>query len=200
MLVRRRAVDGAELRRSAPIEAGRLVGFALEGRNLLVTSGDSRALLLDARTFRRVHSFGVGGSPAIAADGVTAAFGHDDGSVSILSLRSGRIVTLGGRVPGRVRAVAFSPDRQVLASASDDGTIGIWNLATRTLRETYRGHSAAALGVVFGRDGSTLCSGAADGTENRDGTSAGSVSAVLRFPILRMRPRRLRPARTVPSS
>ena len=164
-LVRRRAADGAELRRSAPIEAGRLVGFALGGRNLLVTSGDNRALLLDARTFRPVRSFGVGGSPAIAADGVTAAFGHDDGSVSLLSLRSGRIVPLGGRVPGRVRAVAFSPDRQVLASASDDGTIGIWNLATRTLRETYRGHSAAALGVVFGRDGSTLYSGAADGTE-----------------------------------
>ena len=71
-----------ELRRSAPIEAGRLVGFALGGRNLLVTSGDNRALLLDARTFRPVRSFGVGGSPAIAADGVTAAFGHDDGSVS----------------------------------------------------------------------------------------------------------------------
>ena len=165
MLVRRRAGDGAELGRSAPIEAGRLVGFALEGRNLLVTSGDNRALLLDARTFSRVRSFGVGGSPAIAADGVMAAFGHDDGSVSILALRSGRIVTLGGRVPGRVSAVAFSPDRRVLASASDDGTIGIWNLETRTLRETYRGHSAAALGVVFARDGSTLYSGAADGTE-----------------------------------
>jgi WD40 repeat protein/DNA-binding SARP family transcriptional activator len=164
-LVRRQAADGVELRRSAPIEAGRLVGFVFEGRNLLVTSGDKRALLLDARTFRRVRSFGMGGSPAIAADGVTAAFGHDDGSVSILALRSGRIVTLGGRVPGRVSAVAFSPDGQVLASASDDGTIGIWSIARQTLRETYRGHSAAASGVVFGRDGSTLYSGAADGTE-----------------------------------
>src|SRR5439155_841907 len=70
-LVLRRAADGAELRRSAPIEAGRLVGFAREGRNLLVASGNNRALLLDARTFRRLRSFGVGGSPV--GSGVWAA-------------------------------------------------------------------------------------------------------------------------------
>ena len=98
-------------------------------------------------------------------------------------------------------AVAFSPDRQVLASASDDGTIGIWNLATRTLRETYRGHSAAALGVVFGRDGSTLYSGAADGTEIAwDVGGLRRLGRPFRFSILRVRPRRLRPARTAPSS
>jgi WD40 repeat protein len=165
VLVLRRAADGASLRRSSPIEAGRLVGFALGGRDLLVTSGGSRAELLDARTLRRLRSYGVGGSPAIAADGVTAAFGHDAGSVSILSLRTGLVVTLAGRVPGRVRAVAFSPDGRLLASASDDGTIGIWDLATRTLRETYHGHSAAADSIHFGRDGSTLFSGATDGTE-----------------------------------
>ena len=129
-LVRRRA---GTVRNSSGRRRSKRAGSSAsrsKARNLLVTSGDNRALLLDARTFRRVHSFGVGGSPAIAADGVTAAFGHGDGSVSILSLRSGRIVTLGGRVPGRVSAVAFSPNRPVLASASDDGTIGIWDLAT----------------------------------------------------------------------
>ena len=165
VIVRRRATDGAPLRRSAPIATGRLVGFALGGRDLLVASGDGHAILLDARTLRRLRSYAVGGSPAIAPDGAAAAFGHADGSVSMLSLESGSIATLDGHVPGRVQAVGFSPDGRVLASASDDGTIGIWDIGARTLRETYHGHSASALGVVFGRDGSTLYSGATDGTE-----------------------------------
>jgi WD40 repeat protein len=68
-------------------------------------------------------------------------------------------------VPGRVEAVAFSPDGRLIASASDDGTIGVWDLVTGKLRETYEGHAAAAQGVVFGRTDATLYSGAADGTE-----------------------------------
>ena len=163
VLVLRRA-DGAEIERSAPVAAGRLAGFTFGGRDLVVTSGDDRTLLLDARTFARLRSFGVGGAAAVAADGVTAALGHDDGSVSILSLRSGAIAALGGRVAGRVTAVAFSNDGRLLASASDDGTIGIWDLASRSLRETYSGHAAAVRNVVFSRDGSTLYSGSTDGT------------------------------------
>ena len=165
VLVLRRAADAVPLRRSRPIPGGRLVGFVPGTRDLLVTSGDDRSLLLDARTFARVRLFRAGGSPGISADGATAAFGHDDGSVSILSLRTGDVRLLDGHVPGRVEAVAFSPDGRLLASASDDGTIGVWDLVTGTLRETYKGNAAAAQGVVFGRSGSTLYSSAADGTE-----------------------------------
>jgi WD40 repeat protein/DNA-binding SARP family transcriptional activator len=165
VLVLRRTADAAPLRRSKPIPGGRLVGFVSGTRDLLVTSGEDRSLLLDARTFARVRIYRVGGSPAISADGGRAAFGHDDGSVSILWLSTGRVNALDGRVPGRVTAVAFSRDGRLLASASDDGTIGVWDLETGKLRETYDGHAAAARAVVFGRTSSTLYSGADDGTE-----------------------------------
>ncbi|KAJ6078164.1 uncharacterized protein N7446_001100, partial [Penicillium canescens] len=42
---------------------------------------------------------------------------------------------------GWVYAVAFSPNSQILASGSDDGTVALWDTVRRTLRQTL---------VVFG--------------------------------------------------
>ena len=164
VLVARRPRDGAPLARSAAFRGRRLVGFALGGRDVVVTDGRRRSLLLDRRTLAAVRSYAVGGVGAVSDEGDRAAFGRDDGSIAVVSLASGRIRVLDGRVPAAVNTVAFSPDAWTIASASDDGTVGVWSLKTSTLRESYRGSTGPARDVAFAADGSTLYSGAADGT------------------------------------
>ncbi len=63
-----------------------------------------------------------------------------------------------------VRAVAFSPDGQSLASASDDGTVILWNVGTGQQIRVFRGHTDYVLAVAFSPDGRFLVSGSDDET------------------------------------
>ncbi|GAB1543328.1 hypothetical protein NUACC21_60020 [Scytonema sp. NUACC21] len=63
-----------------------------------------------------------------------------------------------------VWSVSFSPDGKTLASASDDNTIKLWNLDTKTEITTLSGHSYWVLSVSFSPDGKTLASASPDKT------------------------------------
>jgi WD40 repeat protein len=59
----------------------------------------------------------------------------------------------------------FSPDREILAVSSRDGTIVLWDVAIgRPLGAPLAGHTSVVLDVAFSPDGMTLASGVADGS------------------------------------
>ena len=86
-----------------------------------------------------------------------------------------------------LRSITFSEDGLLLASASDDNTIQLWNLQSQTLEGTLRGHTDSVLSVAFSPDGLLLVSASTDNTvrlwnpqlQTSEGTLRGHTDSVL---------------------
>ncbi|MFN7572901.1 MAG: hypothetical protein ACK5TK_15850 [Betaproteobacteria bacterium] len=102
---------------------------------------------------------------AMSADGKRLASGGDAKVLRIWDLDTGQQV--GASLVGHekfINAVAFTPNQQIIVSASGDETIRLWSASDGLLRQTLRGHKGAVLSIAISRDGKLLASGGSDGT------------------------------------
>jgi WD40 repeat protein len=89
------------------------------------------------------------------------------------------LVTLKGH-RGLVWNVAFSPDGRRLASASDDGTIRMWDVARGQEISRFQGHRQRVVSVAFSPDGKQLGSASHDATVKLWNVATGQEIRTLR--------------------
>ncbi|QZZ21236.1 PD40 domain-containing protein [Leptothermofonsia sichuanensis E412] len=170
------------------------VSYNSKTRLIASASDDNSVILwnLNGRLVKRLegHTNRVN-SVSIHPSGLQLASASDDGTVRLWTLTDwtatdwsstnssatdraprvlGRVLEVSG---SWVSSVAYSPDGKILASASDDGIIKLWNTQTGQVLNTWKGHGNRVRSLSFAPKGEQLASASWDGTVrlwSRDGT------------------------------
>jgi WD40 repeat protein/mono/diheme cytochrome c family protein len=145
------------------------VAFSPDGRRALSADIDGELLLWDLERGTVIKEFACREevkyptAAVIAPDGRTCVVCAGR-SILLLDAVTGRLIrSLNGHTGWVVQAV-LAPDGRKLVSASDDGTVRLWNLDNGQQERTYRGHQTGVKCVAFSPDSTRLVSGGNDST------------------------------------
>lgn len=151
--------------------------FVHQGRILLTTAHDQRVIVWNAETGEKLDSITLLDWPRSIAVSVRGliAFGCGPESpspstdaINSSSVRLGRLTVkenssglsaqlrLTGELQGaygEVYDLDFSPDGRMLAAASEDGSVRVWNHDARQLITTFSGHNGPVSSVSFSANG-----------------------------------------------
>jgi WD40 repeat protein len=130
-----------------------LAGGTSDGKIILwdLASNKSTVIYKSDNNFIMVLKFNSSGNKI--------AFGNKTGTLGILNLRTNKVSRIKAHV-SRITDLQYSPDDNLLATASYDGTIKIWNVNNLNERPvTIKGHEAWVLSLAFNRDGRYLVTG-----------------------------------------
>jgi WD40 repeat protein len=162
------------------IDEGGTMVFSRDGRQLIVggANTDNSVHIYDVasgRMVRRIVATGNQGPGwpevvALSPDGSRLAVGYpadpsnSTAKVSVYSMRSwAKEFDVMAINLVEISSVAFSPDGTRLAIGAEDGTAGVWALATREQVATYDGSTAAVGAMSFAPDGQSILSASNDG-------------------------------------
>jgi len=139
---------------------GRLLAAGDTAGVVRIWSSDSGELLITYRGHTRFVR-----TVAWSPDGRYLATGGDfgDSTVQVWEAATGRRITLYTE-QYRIFAAPWSPQGEIIASASFDGTVHLWKALSGEKLLTYRGHHGPVYALVWSPDGQYLASAGQDAT------------------------------------
>jgi WD40 repeat protein len=142
------------------------VAISPDGKTLISTSADKTVKFWDIFSGKELYTF-----IDYKAKVLSVAINYNntvfstvaENNLKIRNISNGKTVA-SIFLDSEILSQSFSPNGQILATASCDGKIRLWNVNTAELICTLTGHINKVSSVYFSSDGETIVSGSLDGT------------------------------------